>query len=255
MKLQIIGTGSKGNAYILSNENEALLIECGVNIKEVKKALNFDLSKVVGCIVSHKHGDHYKSVQKVIDLGINIYASKETFNSEIFPSTGFRRKIIKEGFQFEIGGFKILPFELNHFDLDKGVKIKVHCLGFLIHHIECGKTLFVTDTNYCANTFIGLNNIIIEANYSKEIIDRKFGPESGKEFLRNRILQSHFSLAHCKDMLSANDLSKVNNIVLIHLSDSNSDEIQFQKEVAELTGKNVTVANNGMEINFNKTPF
>jgi len=56
-------------------------------------------------------------------------------------------------------------------------------------------------------------------------------------------------------MLSANDLSQVNNIVLIHLSDSNSDEIQFQNEVSELTGKNVTVASNGMTINFNKTPF
>lgn len=56
-------------------------------------------------------------------------------------------------------------------------------------------------------------------------------------------------------MLAANDLSQVNNIVLIHLSDSNSDEKQFQKEVSELTRKNVTVASNGIEIQFNKTPF
>jgi hypothetical protein len=100
-----------------------------------------------------------------------------------------------------------------------------------------------------------LNNIIIEANYSKEIIDQKFGSESNKEFLRNRVLKSHFSLANCKDMLSANNLSQVNNIVLIHLSDSNSNEKQFVKEVYELTGKNVTAAINGMQINFNKTPF
>ena len=56
-------------------------------------------------------------------------------------------------------------------------------------------------------------------------------------------------------MLSANDLSKVNNIVLIHLSDSNSNEKQFVKEVYELTGKNVCAAYNGMEIPFNKTPI
>jgi phosphoribosyl 1,2-cyclic phosphodiesterase len=142
---------------------------------------------------------------------------------------------------FFIGNFKILAFDVKHDAAEP--------LGFLIEHPDCGKVLFLTDTYYCQYTFKGLNNIIIEANYSKEIIDRKFGA------VRNRILQSHFSLANCKDMLAANDLSKVNNIVLIHLSDSNSDEIQFQKEVAELTGKNVTVANNGMEINFNKTPF
>lgn len=147
---------------------------------------------------------------------------------------------------FAIGNFKILPFDLKH---------DVPCLGFLIDHPECGRNIFITDTYFCEYTFPNLNNVIIEANYCKKIIDQKYGPESGKEFLRNRILKSHFSLQNCKDMLSANDLSKVNNIVLIHLSDSNSDEIQFQKEVAELTGKNVTVANNGMEIPFNKTPF
>ena len=37
MNLNIIGTGSKGNAYILSNGDEALLIECGVNIIDIKK--------------------------------------------------------------------------------------------------------------------------------------------------------------------------------------------------------------------------
>ncbi len=65
----------------------------------------------------------------------------------------------------------------------------------------------------------------------------------------------HFSLENCKDMLKANDLRQVNNIVLIHLSDSNSDEKQFHKEVLELTNKNVHVASNGMVIDFKKTPF
>ena len=147
----------------------------------------------------------------------------------------------------QLGGFKIMAFDIKHDAAEP--------LGFLIEHRDCGRVLFLTDTYYCKYTFPGLNNIIIEANYSKSIIDQKYGAESGKEFLRNRILQSHFSLENCKDMLAANDLSQVNNIVLIHLSDSNSDEKQFQKEVSELTRKNVTVACNGIEIQFNKTPF
>lgn len=246
MKLQIIGTGSKGNSYILENENEALLIECGVNIKEIKKALDFDLKKVVGCIVTHEHMDHAKSIYDVIKCGIDVHASSGTLNARYVFSLP-RSKAIKAKQSFSIGNFNIMPFDVKHDAAEP--------LGFIIEHPDCGKVLFLTDTYYCSYKFPGLNNIIIEANFSKEIIDRKFGPESGKEFLRNRILQSHFSLAHCKDMLSANDLSQVNNIVLIHLSDSNSDEIQFQKEVAELTGKNVTVASNGMEILFKKIPF
>jgi phosphoribosyl 1,2-cyclic phosphodiesterase len=245
MELTTIGTGSKGNAYILGNGDEALLIECGVNIKDIKKALDFDLSKVVGCIVTHEHQDHCKAIHDVMKLGIDVWASSGTHVACGSNSNRTRSTFKKD--TFKVGNFKILAFDVKHDAAEP--------LGFLIEHPDCGKVLFLTDTYYCEYIFKGLNNIIIEANYSKEIIDRKFGADSGKEFLRNRILKSHFSLANCKDMLSANDLTKVNNIVLIHLSDSNSDEKQFQKEVAELTSKTVTVASNGMKINFGKTPF
>lgn len=246
MKLKVIGTGSQGNAYILSNENEALLIECGVKIDKIKKSLNFDLSKVVGCLVTHEHQDHCKSVYDVLKLGIDTYSGSKTW-SVINPDNFHRAMTIASKETVKIGNFKVMAFDVKH--------DAVEPLGFLIEHPECGKTLFLTDTYYCKYTFPGLNNIIIEANYSKEIIDRKYGPDSDKEFLRNRILKSHFSLANCKEMLAANDLSAVNNIVLIHLSDSNSNEKQFVSEVYDQTGKNVSAAFNGMEINFNKTPF
>jgi len=246
MILKVISTGSIGNAYILETENEALLLECGVNVLDIKKALNFDFSKVVGCLVTHEHQDHCKSIDDVMCLGINTYTGAKTFVA-IEPKHTHRANVIASKQTIQIGNFKVMAFDVKHDAAEP--------LGFLIEHPECGKVLFLTDTNYCEYTFKGLNNIIIEANYSKEIIDRKFGADSGKEFLRNRVLRSHFSLANCKDMLSANDLTQVNNIVLIHLSDSNSNEKQFHKEVSELTGKNVSVASKGMVIPFNKTPF
>lgn len=246
MKLKIIGTGSKGNAYVLENEHEALLIEAGVNIKEIKQALDFDYSKVVGCIVTHEHLDHCKSANDLMRLGIDVYTGAKT-HQKINGDVIHRAMPIASRETIKLGNFKIMAFDVKH--------DAVEPLGFLIEHPDCGKVLFLTDTYYCKYTFPGLNNIIIEANYSKEIIDKKYGPDSDKEFLRNRILKSHFSLANCKDMLKANDLRQVNNIVLIHLSDSNSDEKQFQKEVYELTYKNVHVASNGMVIPFYKTPF
>ena len=57
MMFSVIGSGSKGNGYILHNDNEALVIECGVPFMEYKKALNFNIAKIKGCIVSHKHLD------------------------------------------------------------------------------------------------------------------------------------------------------------------------------------------------------
>lgn len=246
MKLKIIGTGSKGNAYVLENEHEALLIEAGVKIQEIKKALDFNISKIVGCIVSHEHQDHCKAINDILRLGITCYSGFKTL-SYLNCDNIHNQMTIASRQTVKIGNFKVMAFDVKH--------DAVEPLGYLIEHEECGRVLFLTDTYYCKYTFPGLNNILIEANYSKEIIDKKYGPDSDKEFLRNRILKSHFSLENCIDMLKANDLSAVNNIVLIHLSDTNSNEKQFQKEVFEATQKNVSVASNGMVIDFNKTPF
>lgn len=248
MNLKVIGTGSKGNCYLLENDNEALIIECGVNITAIKQALNFNISKVVGCIVSHEHMDHAKSINELIKTGINVYATKGTFDAlKIESGYNKRAKSTYQKDSFKIGGFKILTFDTNHDAAEP--------CGFVINHRETGNVLFLTDTIYCPYTFKNLNNIIIEANYSKKIIDAKVSAGSSPQFLRNRILKSHMSLETCIDTLKANDLSAVNNIVLIHLSDSNSNEVEFKKEVSQATGKTVTVANNGISLSFNKTPF
>jgi phosphoribosyl 1,2-cyclic phosphodiesterase len=72
---------------------------------------------------------------------------------------------------------------------------------------------------------------------------------------RNRTLQSHMSLETCREALQSNDLRAVNNIVLIHLSDQNSNADEFRREIQESTGKTVHIAGKGMTLNFNKTPF
>ena len=56
MKMSVLGSSSSGNAYILeSGDGEKLIIEAGVKIMNYKKALNFDLSGIRACVVSHAH--------------------------------------------------------------------------------------------------------------------------------------------------------------------------------------------------------
>lgn len=57
MVLKVINSGSSGNSYILESDNEALLIEAGQNLMAIKKSLDFNIRKIVGCIVSHSHLD------------------------------------------------------------------------------------------------------------------------------------------------------------------------------------------------------
>ena len=243
MKLHVIGTGSKGNAYLLENDKEALLIECGVNIKAIKKALDFKLHKLAGCIITHEHGDHAMSVHKLMKYGVDVYATRGT-HTAMNTIKNHRAHVLSYAKVKSLNNFRVMAFDVEHDATEP--------CGFLIKHPECGLTLFLTDTIYAKYTFANLNNVIIEANYMNQIARQKL---SDKEFLRNRIIQNHMSLDTCISFLQVNDLQDVNNIVLIHLSDSNSDEELFKRRVQEATGKRVTVADNNMKMDLNQMDF
>jgi len=53
MNIKIIGSGSNGNAYVLENNNEQILIECGLPYNKLVKEINF--GKLCGAIISHSH--------------------------------------------------------------------------------------------------------------------------------------------------------------------------------------------------------
>lgn len=250
MKLHVLGSNSKGNGYILEGKSQTLLIECGLPLKAVKEALNFDLSRVVGCIISHLHSDHSKCAADFIKNGIHIYANTETIEHITNGIDSSLATCIsapgRQGCQFSVGDFRIVPFSVKH---------DVPTFGFLIKHEEMGLCAFVTDTHYIPNRFKGLNQILIEANYEERILNDNLmsGKIDNKRY--QRVLRSHMSLETCVDALKANDLTGVQNIVLIHLSPQNSDAELFKNKVVEATGKNVNVALKGLVIDFNKQPY
>lgn len=244
MNLKILGSSSAGNCYIFENETEVLILEAGISAKRVKIALGFNLTKVVGCLITHEHGDHAKHAHELGKAGITCYASAGTIKA---IGETHRTQVLKPKVKTKIGGFTVLPFDVEH-DVAEP-------FGFIIYHPEMGNTLFATDTYFLKYTFKSLNNILIEANYALDIVDDRVAKGSVHIAQRNRVLNSHMDIDTCKGVLKANDLSAVNNIVLIHLSDRNSDAARFKREVKELTGKRVHIAEPDLVIPFNKTPF
>ena len=57
MLMRCAKTSSEGNAFALETDNEILLIEAGVDVKTIKKMIDFNIRKVAGLIVSHGHSD------------------------------------------------------------------------------------------------------------------------------------------------------------------------------------------------------
>ena len=57
MVLKALKSGSSGNGYILESEREALVLDLGVKFIEYERALNFDIKKIKGGLLTHSHLD------------------------------------------------------------------------------------------------------------------------------------------------------------------------------------------------------
>lgn len=250
MRLKVISSDSSGNCYLLqAAAGKTLIIECGVRFDKIKKALDFNLSAVVGCLVSHEHGNHCRGAKELTRAGINIAASEGTCFELIntFGVQPFRLTPVAHRAVFWMGHFKIMPFRIEHDTAEP--------FGFLIDHQESGPILFLTDSVYSPYRFPGLNQVIVEANYDEDILQERRESGATIEMLRDRVIGSHLSFQNTKALLMANDLSGVRNIVLIHLSSAHSHAERFKRETEELTGRQVTIADKGVEVNFDKSPF
>ncbi|MBC6312006.1 MBL fold metallo-hydrolase [Listeria immobilis] len=226
MNIKTIASGSKGNAYVISSGRSRLLIECGINFDKIRKALNFDLSTVEGCLISHEHGDHSAGVKKMLRTSnIKIYASEGTLSALNVPDS--RQFILKEKQAQNVGDWTVLPFRTEH-DAEEP-------LGFMIQQ-KNERLLFITDSYYVRYKFKNINYLMIECNYSADILEENVINKVVHPVQKKRVLQSHFSLENVKDFLKANDLSQLREIHLLHISDKNGDKERFKKEIQAMTG-------------------
>lgn len=241
MRLQVLGSSSKGNCYILHVGEVAIVLECGIRFYEVKKALDFNISKVKCCLLTHSHGDHAKYAKSFMDAGITVYGSRQTMVEAKADHYNYRP--IPPLSNIDIPGIGIVQaFDVKH---------DVRCFGYLIQLTGGNTFCFITDTHYIGYSFKGLTNIILECNFSDDIIEESDAPA----MVKKRVLQSHLSFDLAKDFLLNTDLTKVNNIVLVHLSDKNSNAERFRTEIQLLTGKTIHIAEPGMTIDFDQKPF
>ena len=217
MKLKVLGSSSSGNCYLIeANEKEKLILDAGVNFKNVQKELNFNFSGINGVLITHEHMDHLKYATNFALYGMDIYASAGTFEKQHLK--GHRFHVVKALKQFEIGNFIILPFDTQHDAAEP--------LGFLIQYKPTGeKLLYATDTYYIKKT-----------RYT-------------------RLLESHFSLDNVLKFLASNDLRYVKNIILCHLSDTNSNQMIMQNRVYEQTKIKTTIARPGLDLELKLYPF
>lgn len=228
MDIKIIASGSSGNAYLIGDGHTLLLLDAGIPFKRIQIGCGFRTSMIDGCLVTHRHGDHAAAIPKLLQRGITVYSNEDV--AGLYPGV----QSVEARREFRIGTFRILPFEAEH---------DVPCYGYQVTSTAMDeKLVYITDSAYVRYTFTGLTHIMIEANYDEDIMLGNVRDEKIPFSLAERVAGTHMSIDTLIDLLRANDMTKVRQIYLLHLSDNNSDAERFKKLVQQETGAEVYIA-------------
>lgn len=240
MELIVLGSGSSGNGYILQNEHEALIIECGVNYRHAVEALHNDVGKVNGCLITHSHGDHAAFIKQYAK-SFNVYATKGTLE-ECHVNVGtFHYCAIPLFVEFKVGNFIIKAFDTEH-DTNESC-------GFIVYHEDFGNLLFLTDTHHVKYNFnFPLDYILMECNHTNELVDQSVENGIIPKKVGLRVKATHMSLQRGLNFLSGNNLQHTKAIILIHVSENNGNGAMFADKVMKATGKPVFVAKKGLDV-------
>ena len=227
MKFTQHKSSSSGNLYIVDTSKGRILLECGILPKPLMKAIGHNLDFIC-CLLSHEHKDHCKSVQIVMDSGIDVYASSGTFNA-IGNSIHHRAKLVADKTLIKLKcGIQVLCFKTHH-DAEEP-------LGFIIRDGD-EYLLFATDTCMVQQRFgLKFNIIAIECNYDKKILLDRMARKDINEVLAKRLLRSHHEKTTALNYLrNFCDLSNCTEIHLLHMSGDNinaeATREEFEKEL------------------------
>lgn len=214
--IEVLGSGSKGNCYIIScgNGEEKLILDAGVQIKDVLKALKFNLRSVNACLVSHCHADHLKYGEQFLKRGLSVYMASN-------PSLNYSGiQIIQRMKNERFGAYTVTAFKVPHNETE--------CDGFYIRHPEIGKLIFITDAEMCPYNFgdLAVNHVMVECNYSVDYLQLDSANKA-------HVLRGHMELQTCKRFLKSIYTKELKTIGLLHLSAENADPERFQKEIQD----------------------
>jgi phosphoribosyl 1,2-cyclic phosphodiesterase len=223
-------SSSAGNFYVAEADGGyRLAIECGLSIRRLRTEFMFPLNGIDAVLLSHHHGDHSRAVHDLLRASVPVCCSRECAEA-LGIATHHRWREVWPGVELCVGLWRVVPWEASH--------DAPGALGFFILAPDGDRLLYACDTAYVPHRFAGLTHVAVECNWSRAALWF-----SGVDVAqKRRVVENHMGLDRAIAMLAANDLSRVREIHLLHLSDRHGDEVAFREAVERATGKPCLVA-------------
>ena len=234
MQVNVLASGSTGNATFLKLGDANILVDAGISAKRIKKELDgidVNVEDLDAVLITHEHSDHIKGLSTLTrKYGIPVYTRPATWDAILNQSVAKDVPAscrIDLADSLDIGEVKVEPFSISHDAADP--------VGFSLYYrqMKCAVATdlgFVTDTVKKALAFS--DAVILEANHDVDMLKQGTYPW----FLKNRILSNRGHLANTDAGWTLARLARKNqcHIFLAHLSQENNRPEVAEKTVADI---------------------
>jgi phosphoribosyl 1,2-cyclic phosphodiesterase len=222
LRFASLASGSSGNCLVADADGTAVLIDCGLNLRDTERRLarlGLAPSDIDGILVTHEHGDHAHGVFNFAaahDITVYLtYGTLQALKAEGRVTEGVRTVLVNGREGFFVEGMQVSPYTVPH-DAREPVQYVVsdgsRKLGVL--------TDIGVGTPHVAQVLSGLDALVLETNYDSDMLWNGGYPR----WLKQRIAGpfGHLDNEESARLLAALDCSKLRHLVGAHLSQQNN---------------------------------
>lgn len=224
IRFAVLGSGSSGNAYIIGNSTDALLIDAGFSLKQLKmrsESVGFDFSTVRALCITHLHPDHGRSAGVFArKTGKEVYVHEQLHQTAAYELQALgipepQLRLFTHGKTFQTGSFTVTAFPTSHDSPSSS--------GFVVQ-IQQRVFTILTDTGMLDDQmhhYAQASDVLfLESNYDEQMLDTGPYPVMLKRRIKGK--SGHLSNTDALHLLNGCAATHLSQVYFCHLSKTNN---------------------------------
>lgn len=218
MKFAYLGSGSKGNAAVVSSGDTHVLLDCGFSASEAERRLErlgLRADALSAIVVTHEHGDHIAGVDVLARRNdVPVFLTHGTYGIGRLNQSVDAQLICAHS-PFAVGDLQITPYPVPH-DAREPCQYTftdgAYKLGVLS---DTGRI-----TKHITETLADCDALALEFNHDSAMLASGPFPPQLKARVGGGL--GHLSNTQAAGLLSTLGAGKLQHVVLAHLSEQNN---------------------------------